>query len=293
MAITRGTNFPAQIVTEMFNKVGGHSALAKLSTQKPLPFNGVDVVTFSTEAEAALVAEGAAKPAQEGSTSIVQIRPQKFFFGQRVSDEFIYASEAVRLEYLRAFADAFSRKIARAIDISGIHGVDPNSKQTVAAIAQNNFDAVVTNRVTYAAAQADENIEAAVRMITGADKTVSGLILSPAMAAALAAIKYNGIPAFPELAWGANPDSIKGMRSDVNGTLAFNTSGDQALIGDFENAFRWGYAKDVPFEIIRYGDPDNSGVDLAGHNQVFLRAEAFVGWGILDPAAFAIVGAAQ
>ena len=58
-------------------------------------------------------------------------------------------------------------------------------------------------------------------------------------------------------------------------------------VGDFENAFKWGYAKEIPLEIIEYGDPDNSGNDLKGYNQVYLRAEVYLGWGILDPEAFA------
>ena len=53
--------------------------------------------------------------------------------------------------------------------------------------------------------------------------------------------------------------------------------------------FKWGYAKQIPFEVIKYGDPDNSGKDLKGYNQVYLRAETDVGWGILAPEHFAII----
>ena len=48
---------------------------------------------------------------------------------------------------------------------------------------------------------------------------------------------------------------------------------------------------DIEYEVIQYGDPDNSGVDLAGKNQIYLRAEAYIGWGILAPAFFAKVQA--
>lgn len=41
-------------------------------------------------------------------------------------------------------------------------------------------------------------------------------------------------------------------------------------------------------EIIEYGDPDGQG-DLKRTNEVVLRAEAWVGWGILDKSAFARV----
>ena len=40
-------------------------------------------------------------------------------------------------------------------------------------------------------------------------------------------------------------------------------------------------------EVIQYGDPDQSGEDLKAHNQVYLRCETYIGWGILDKNAFA------
>ena len=60
---TAGTSFPAELASEMFNKVQGHSALAKLSAEKPIPFNGQTVFTFSAGGEAAIVGEGGNKPA--------------------------------------------------------------------------------------------------------------------------------------------------------------------------------------------------------------------------------------
>lgn len=51
---------------------------------------------------------------------------------------------------------------------------------------------------------------------------------------------------------------------------------------------RWGYSKDVPMEIIEYGDPDGQG-DLKKTNQIVMRAEAYIGWGILDGSSFARV----
>ncbi|MBP3891473.1 MAG: hypothetical protein J6D29_04800 [Solobacterium sp.] len=62
-----------------------------------------------------------------------------------------------------------------------------------------------------------------------------------------------------------------------------------AIIGDFANAFKWGFAKQLPLEVIEYGDPDNTGRDLKGHNEVYLRTEAYLGHAILVPAAFAAV----
>ena len=70
---------------------------------------------------------------------------------------------------------------------------------------------------------------------------------------------------------------------------------DRAIVGDFTNGFRWGYAKEIPIEIIKYGNPDNDATlgDLKGHNQIYIRGEMYIGWGILDPAAFALIKAAS
>ena len=41
----------------------------------------------------------------------------------------------------------------------------------------------------------------------------------------------------------------------------------------------------MTFETIEFGDPDGLG-DLKRKNQIVLRAECFVGWGILDASSF-------
>ena len=288
MAIQKSTYFPGIIAQEMFSSVQGHSAIAKLSQNKPMPFNGTDIITFSSTDEAAVVAEGAAKPAFTGSNNVIQIRPLKFVFGQRVNDEFRYAADEVRLEYLRGFAEAFAKKIARGFDIAAMTGKDPQSATAVLSLATNNFHDVVTNVITATAGQEDAAVQSAITALMGAGYQADGIVMTPAMASALAAIKYSGVPAFPELAWGGNPERVKGLASDITTALGFDSSADDALVGDFTNAFKWGYAKDIPMEVIEYGDPDGAG-DLKRYNQVYLRAEAYIGWAILDPNAFGIV----
>ena len=58
------------------------------------------------------------------------------------------------------------------------------------------------------------------------------------------------------------------------------------------NYFKWGYAKQIPMEIIKYGDPDNTGKDLRGHHQIYMRAEVYLGWAIMSDDAFARIVAA-
>ena len=82
------------------------------------------------------------------------------------------------------------------------------------------------------------------------------------------------------------------MGVDVNSTVSYNTATDMAIVGDFQNAFKWGYAEKIPLEIIEYGDPDGQG-DLKRKNQIVLRSEAYIGWGILDAASFRLITSAS
>lgn len=293
--IKANASFPTQLVSEMFNAVGGHSSLAKLSGAKPIPFAGETVMVFSNAGEASLVAEGAAKPAGNAAVTPVVIRPQKFVYQQRVSDEFVKNAQS-QLNFLQAFADGFGRVIARGLDIAAMHGIDPATKADIAGLATNNFDDLLTGTqiITYSSSNPDTNIDAAVTAIQALGGEVSGIAMSPAFGTALGALKVNGVPQFPEFRFGQNPDAFYGMGSDVNSTVAVTGSAtgaptDYAIVGDFANAFRWGYALNIPLEVIEYGDPDGAGHDLKQYNEVLLRAEAYIGWGILNANSFAVV----
>lgn len=285
--LSKGSLFPTELVSEMFNKVKGKSSLAALSNQEPIPFNGKTEFTFSMDKEVDIVAENGKKSNGGATVEPITIIPIKFEYGTRVSDEFMYASEEVQLGYLQAFSEGFSQKVARGLDIAALHGFNPRTGSASAVVGNNHFDAAVTQTVEYAAASADENVDAAVAAIQGADGDVTGMAMSPTFSSALAALKANGVRLYPELAWGGNPGSLNGLSIDVNNTVSFGTSKDLAVLGDFQNAFKWGYAKEIPIEVIPYGDPDNSGADLKGSNQVYIRGEVYVGWGILVPASFA------
>lgn len=292
MAFT-STGFPAELVREVFVQAQGHSSIAKLSNQTPVAFSGTDIMAFSFGGEVNLVAEGGAKGQHTNGNSVINIVPLKVEYGARVSDEFLRCSDEKRLEHMRAFTEGFSKKIARGLDIMVMHGVNPKTGSSAQAIGKNSFDTndYVTS-VTYNAGSPDPegNINSGVAAI--GDYDFNGLAMSKGFASALANVKVNGVPQYPQLAWGANPDSINGVPSDVNSTVSA-VDGKYAYMGDFENAFKWGFADVINFEVIEYGDPDNASSDLKGHNQVYLRAEAWIGWAILDGAAFARIEASE
>lgn len=286
--IARGTNLPTQVVEEMFNAVRGESALAKLSAQRPIPFNGTTEMVFSLDHEISIVGENEAKVNGGGAATPVVIRPYKFEYGLRVSDEFLYGTEEYRMDILRAFAEGAARKAARGMDIGAFHGYNPYDLSASAVIGNNNFMSKVTNSVTYDATTPDANISSAVALVEAAGVMADGVAMSTTMKGAVGALSANGAPKYPQFAWGAAPDELGTMTLAVNPTVSMGADKLEALVGDF-SAFKWGYAKEIPLEVIEYGDPDNAGSDLKGHNQVYLRAEFYIGWGILAPEFFAKV----
>lgn len=295
--------FPEELTNELFNTVRGKSSLAKLSGQTPVPFRGKTAWTFSLDKEVDVVAESGAKSNGGAAMGQITINPVKIEYGTRVSDEFMYASQEIQLDYLRAFAEGFAKKAARGLDIMAFHGLNPRTATAATAtIGTNHFDSKVNQTVTYVAATANDNVAAAIALVEAAEHEVTGMAMAPTFRSALAAIKEgtnSNKALFPELEWGANPDTLKGLSIDTNSTVSFTGTGtgnvntDRAIVGNFRDFFKWGFAKEIPIEIIEYGNPDNDAQagDLKGHNQIYIRGEAYIGWGIIMPAAFARIAA--
>lgn len=294
-ATKAGTLFKPELVKELISKVQGRSVLAKLSSQTPIPFNGVEQFIFNLEGNAQIVGEGEQKQAGKAKITSKVIKPLKFVYQARITDEFKYASEEKQMDFLSAYMDGFAKKIAEAFDLAALHGLEPKTMTDASFRTTNSFDGLITgNIVNYTEEHIDDNIDAAVQTIVAKGGEVTGIALSPTAGQALAKVKVNGVVQYPEFRFGQNPDSFYGMKSDINKNLTV-TGGtaetDHAIVGDFQNRFKWGYAENIPMEIIEYGDPDGAGRDLKAYNEICLRAEAFIGWGILDEDVFARVKA--
>lgn len=295
------TLYDPKLVTDLVNKVKGKSTLARLGQQIPVAFTGNKEFTFTMDKDIDIVAEGGAKSHGGITMAPVTIIPIKFEYGARVSDEFVYASEEEKINYLEAFNDGFAKKLSEGLDMAAMHGINPRTKVISSLVSAKSFDTLVSNTVTYlgSSSKADENIESAIALVEAAGGDVTGIAISPTVRAALAARTTTaGEKLYPDFAFGGQPNSLSGNPLSINKTVSQTVKAtseaeaaviDQMIVGDFANMFRWGYAKEVSFEVIEYGDPDNSGSDLKGHNQVYLRAEAYLGWAIFDAASFARV----
>lgn len=282
---TMSTNFKSEMVRDIFSKVKGHSTIVKLAQQMPVAFSGNDIMTFALDGEVAIVGEGGQKPAGDATIAPVTVTPVKVVYQHRVSDEFLRVSEEKALKMLEAFRDGFAKKIARGLDIMAFHGVNPADLAASTKIGTNHLDSKAKS-TPYTAGKPEDALTDAIALI--GDYDVTGYALSKSFAADLGNYKENGVSQYPEFKMGANPGKLVGTACDVNSTVTKGNDKALAYVGDFQNAFRWGYADQIPMEVIQYGDPDGQG-DLKRSNEVVLRAEAWIGWGILDGNAFARV----
>ncbi len=291
MATSLKISYPEELIPELMSKVVGHSTLAKLSNQTPIPFSGTEQFVFNLDGNAQIVGEGEQKLAGQATVASKIIKPMKFVYQARFTNEFMYASDEKKVEYYSRFADGFSKIIAKSFDIAAIHGLEPKSMTDASFKATNSFDGTVAeNVIKFNAATIETDLETAVQTVIANDADVTGIALSPTAGQVLAKVEVNGVKQFPEFRFGQNPDSFFGMSTDINKTLVAKggtAKVDHAIVGDFQNMFKWGYAQNIPMEVIEYGDPDGTGRDLKAFNEVCLRAEAFIGWGILDTKSFA------
>lgn len=282
--LSKGTDFPAEVSSKIFNLVRGKSSLAKMAPEEPIAFTGTDVFTFNYDNEVSVVGENAAKENGGLTVAPVTIKPVKIEYGARVSDEFMHASDEKRLEIMQAFIEGFARKAARGLDIMAMHGYNPKAGTASAVIGTNHLDSK-SQEVVQAQGNLDLAIPTALTQL--GDFEVNGVVMSRVAANTLASLTADNAPLYPELKWGGQPEALNGLRCDINTTVSKNAK-VAGYVGDWE-AFRWGYARDIEIKVIEYGNPDNDATagDLAGHNQVYLRGEAYIGWGILSNQAFA------
>lgn len=282
-------DYPLDLVTDVINRTKGHSSIAKMVGSEPLSFTGKSYMTFALDDEMNIVAESGKKTQGNASIAFKTMVPVKVEYGVRMSDEFLYVNNEKQIDILRQFNEGFAVKLARALDIMAMHGLNPRTKEASEIIGTNHIDSG-TLKVETTAGEEDKDIDKAIALFDDyEDVDVSGMLLSKAYRTSLSQLTYDGgHQKFPELGWGAEAASLRGLPIDVNSTVSFgDDQEDLAILGDFRKYFKYGYAQDMTIELIQYGDPDNTSVDLKGSNQVFLRAEAYLGWAILDPNAFA------
>ena len=161
-------------------------------------------------------------------------------------------SEEKQLPYLEQFVDGLAKKMARAVDIMGFQGVNPADGAESAKIGTNCFAKAVTNKVTYAEATADENLDDAVALIQDKDCNVchwdcDGASIRICIRGKIKAAG-TGTYLYPEFRFGNKPANFGGMANSVNNTVSFKTSKIRAVVGDLCKCIQMGICRASAYE---------------------------------------------
>lgn len=281
---------PKSVVTTVLNKVKDASTIAALSPSTPQKFADSTYLVFNPTAEAEVVAEGAKKSGSEISTDPVVAKRVKVVTTTRVSDELKWADEDNQLEIVSNIIADQTAAIGRALDYVVYHAINPKT-----GLALDGYTALTAgaNAIT-----ATDNPSTDIDSMTDAvlDYDINGFALSRKFASDLRKLRVpaTGLRLYPEIPLSLKVGNIDGIPAaasgTVNGRLAKADTKVLGILGDF-NTIKWGMVRNMMSEIIEFGDPDNTGNDLKGYNQVAYRTEAVLAYAVLDPKAFSVLKA--
>lgn len=276
-------NLPRNIADGMVKDVVYGSTVAALSQQRPQRFGNEDIITFTGRPKAEFVGEGQAKGSTTGEFDFVTSTPKKAQVTMRFNEEVQWADEDYQLGVLRTLSEAGSEALARALDLGLYHRINPLTGGVIAGWA--NYMNATTKRVELDPDNPDLTMEAAVGLLVSGrhPKKVNGQAIHPSLAWNLATTRFqDGRKKFPELGLGVTATTYEGLPASVSDTLdggdeATVNLSTRAFVGDFRDGVRWGVQREIPVELIKYGDPDGQG-DLKRFNQIALRLEIVYGW---------------
>lgn len=279
---------PRNIADGMIQEARTQSTVAKLSGSEPQRFGETEYIIFNEFPKAEFVEEGAQKSSTTGGYTSVKAKPKKAQVTMRFNEEVQWASEDYQLSILSDLATAGQTALSRGLDLGLYHRINPLSGQVITA--WDNYLTKTTKRVEIDTADADADLRAAVGLLLNQPTSwgVNGVAIDPKFAWALANLQTknadgspSGTQRYPNLGFGTDVTQILGVNAaqgnTVSGVPEAADTGVRAIVGDFQNGIRWGVQRELPVELIRFGDPDGQG-DLKRNNQIALRLEVVYGW---------------
>lgn len=291
-----GTNdskvlMPRTIADGMITRTQTTSTVAKLSGAEPQKFGNVDYITFDSFPRAEFVEEGADKGSTTGAFGNVTAKPRKAQVTMRFNEEVQWADEDHQLDAISQLSGKGSEALSRALDLGLYHRIQPLTGSIISG--WDNYLTATDKSVEVAeGVELDQVIREAVGLLVTDEVepiTPTGLALDPSTVWALGNLQTknadgspSGVQRYPSLGLGTDIQSFLGLSTAVGNTVsgkpeASAATGIKGIVGDFQNGIRWGIQRDLPIELIRYGDPDGQG-DLKRKNQIAFRMEIVFGW---------------
>lgn len=287
---TTKIKLPVEVTQAIINKVGNTSTIAALSPSTPQLFLNEDYIVFNGAAEAEVVAEGQQKSSYEQTASYITGKKFKVQCTTRVTEELKWADEDNRLEIISSIQEDQTKAIARALDYVIYHAINPKSGEPL-----SGYDALTANAVAVTDSGDDiANVDALADAVN--EYEINGVALSRTWASRLRKLRVpaTGMRFYPEIPLNLAAGTLDGIpaatSTTVDGKKAETPTKVLGIMGDY-SLIKWGMIRDIWAEVIQYGDPDQTGVDLKAHNQIAYRTEAMFSYAVLDPKAFAVLKA--
>ena len=295
---------PRHMVPGVWQKAQGQSVLARLSASEPQEFGEQQYMTLTAPPRGEVVGESVQKSESTATFAPVTSLVRKVQVTQRFSQEVKWASDSRQLRILETMRDLSGVALGRALDLIGIHGINPLTGALLSGTPPKIIDTTnVVELTTATVALPDQAVEAAVGLVLDDSLAPNGLALDNSFSFKLATQRspQTGQKLYPELGFGTETGAFMGLGAAVSDTVrggpeavtastgAYRTTNPniKAIVGDF-SAFRWGVQVNIPLTLIEYGDPDGSG-DLQRKNELAIRSEVVYGVGILSTDAFGVV----
>lgn len=281
---------PREIADGMITDTLTTSTVAQLSGQEPQKFGEVDYMTFNDFPKAEFVEEGAQKSSTTGGFGAVTAKPHKAQVTMRFNEEVQWADEDYQLNVLSSLGSAGTVALSRALDLGLYHRINPLTGTVVSG--WDNYVGATTNKAELTkGTDADQVIRAAAGLLINKQRpvTVNGFAVDPRLTWALSELQTknadgspSGLQRYPQLGLGTGMGSFMGINTAQGDTVsgqpeAKTDTGVRGILGDFQSGIRWGIQRNLPLELIRFGDPDGQG-DLKRQNQIALRLEIVYGW---------------
>lgn len=287
---TTKIKLPVEVTQAIINKVGNTSTIAALSPSTPQLFLNEDYMVFNGAAEAEVVAEGQKKSSYEQTASSITGKKFKVQCTTRVTEELKWADEDNRLEIISSIQEDQTKAIARALDYVIYHAINPKSGQSL-----SGYTALTAGAVAVQDSGDDiANVDALADAVN--EYEINGVALSRTWASRLRKLRVpaTGMRFYPEIPINLAAGTLDGIpaatSTTVDGKKAQTPTKVLGIMGDY-SLIKWGMIRDIWAEVIQYGDPDQTGVDLKANNQIAYRTEAMFSYAVLDPKAFAVLKA--
>jgi HK97 family phage major capsid protein len=262
------------------------SVVQQLSRRVPLGINGQSIPVVTGKVSAGWVAEGAQKPASQGSIALKTMDPKKLAAIAVVSAEVVRANPGGYMDLLRPqIAEAF----AVAFDAAALHGTSsPFSTNLDTGSSTQEFTGTAP-----AFTAVYDDLNAGLSTLVNADKDPSGFAFDRRMEPVLNGAKdSSGRPLFldatyTEAAGPIRQGSLLGYQTYVGKGVYSATNKVYGYLADWSQV-AWGAVGGISYKVSTEATVTINGVltSLFENNLVAILAEAEYGFLVNDPASF-------